>query len=193
MKKILFLLAVGFLSASAFQYNARLYVGAGGGSSNEKLTNLSPTPKQNAKTQTSSFASVKFGYGDIRAYAVEVVVNYADNKSDVFSADDKAQYGADIMFIKAFNFTDIFYPYLCVGIGAGEMKITKDSINNREKSAYSSTNYGAGIFVPVFGSFDLELRYLYKYTAYQSIKEGAKTYKPKSHKNQLYFGVNYRF
>ncbi len=185
MKKLLpFLLLLS--SLYGFDYDAKFYVGAGGGAQNESITNKGYEDFSNSP----SYASLKFGYGDIRAYAIEFVLNYIDNKSNLFSKNDGARYGADIMFLKSFNFTKLLYPYLQAGFGAGEMKTERELEN---KVAYSSYNLGGGVFFPLSEHIDLEAAYEYRYTSYESIDLVSEKLRLQSHINQFYFGANYRF
>ena len=159
-------------------------MGAGGGVQYEKFTD-----KEGTKN-TPSFGVLKFGYGDRRAYGVELVLDYIDNKSNIFSNDDKRRLGADIMFIKAYNLTKYFYPLFRAGIGAGEMHVDRKL---ESKIAYSSYNLGAGAYIPLGEHFEIEATYEYRYTSYQSVDLVADKLKLQSHINQIYFGVNYRF
>ncbi len=175
-----------FASLHAFQYDAKFYMGVGGGIQYETFT------KEYSDAQnTPYFGSLKFGYGDIRAYSVEFVLNYIDNKSNIFSPNDQARYGMDVMLLKAFDLTHYLYPYFRAGFGAGEMKVQRLL---EDKIAYSSFNIGAGVFIPLAKSgFDLELNYEYRFTSYQSVDLIADKLKLQSHINQFYLGINYRF
>ncbi len=183
MKKLILLLT--FLSSLySFQYNAKFYIGLGGGVQSENFSDESDA------SNTPYYGSIKFGYGDIRAYAVEFVLNYIDNKSNIFSPNDQSRYGMDVMLLKAFNLSEYAYPYFRAGFGAGEMKASRQL---EDKIAYSSYNIGGGVFVPIGYGFDLEVNYEYRYTSYQSVDFIYETYKLTSHVNQFYMGVNYRF
>ena len=192
MRKIIIILTFSVLSLFGSD-NVKAYIGFGGGILNESLNHISPIVKTQKKDDSSAFASIKIGYGDIRAYAIELSINYIQNRSDIFSTDDKDRFGADIMFVKAFNFTKFFYPFARVGFGAGEMRIKQGTPIQRTKTAYSSYNLGGGVFYPLYSSFDIELSYEYRYMSYQSYTENNTSYRPKSHLNQFYIGFNYRF
>ena len=172
-------------SLYSFQYNAKFYMGIGGGTQNESLSH-----ETKKISNTHAFGSIKFGYGDIRAYAIEIALNYIDNRSKIFSSKDSQRIGGDMTLLKAFNFTNLFYPYLKAGFGAGEMKV-KRSLEN--KVAYSSYNIGGGIFLPLLEHIDFEAAYEYRYASYQSVDLIATKLHLKSHINQIYFGINYRF
>jgi opacity protein-like surface antigen len=160
-------------------------MGVGGGYQNETFTGDYEDTKN-----SPYFGSIKIGYGDIRAYNIEFVLNYIDNKSKIFSEDDSQRYGLDVMFTKAFNFTKYFYPYARVGFGAGEMKVDRVF---EDKISYSSYNVGFGSYIPLYGGFELEINYEYRYTSYKAVDFINEKVSLQSHVNQLYMGVNYRF
>ncbi len=184
MKRTFFTLFLSVCSLFAFQYDAKFYMGLGGGVQYEKFTDEKGTKN------TPAFGALKFGYGDRRAYAVEFTLNYIDNKSNIFSNNDKQRYGMDVMFVKAYNISKYVYPLFRAGFGAGEMKVERKLEN---KIAYSSYNLGAGAFFPFTEHFDIEATYEYRYTSYESVDLIAEKLKLQSHINQIYFGVNYRF
>jgi len=184
LKKIVLTLFFIANALYGFEYDAKLYMGVGGGVEYEKFNDKKGTKN------TPAFGSVKFGYGDRRAYAIEFILNYIDNRSNIFSTDDKKRYGMDIMFVKAYNLTKYFYPLFRAGIGAGEMKVKRRFEN---KVAYSSYNVGIGAFFPINTHYDIEATYQYCYTSYESIDLIATKERLKSHINQIYFGINYRF
>ena len=184
LKRTILFLFLSACSLFAFQYDAKFYMGLGGGVQYEKFTD-----EQGTKN-TPAFGALKFGYGDRRAYAVEFVLNYIDNKSNIFSDSDKQRYGADVMFVKAYNLSKYLYPFVRAGIGAGEMKVERQL---EKKLAYSSYNIGAGIFFPLGEHLDIEANYEYRFTSYQSVDLIADKLKLQSHINQVYLGMNYRF
>ena len=187
MKKLLlFLTTISVLYG--FQYDAKFYVGIGGGMQNESLVDDKYLKDD---TNSPAFGSIKFGYGDIKAYSIEILLNYVANQTNVFSADDGSRYGLDVAVIKAFNFTDIAYPYIRGGFGAGEMSV-KD-IQSDDKLSFSSFNIGTGAYIPLTESIDMEISYEYRFTSYESIYFNEEEIRPQSHINQLYLGVNYRY
>jgi len=195
----------------AYQYDAKFYVGIGGGSEVENYTN---TNKKELDAATSAIGTIKFGYGDQKAYAIEFAFNYIQNDTNTFSKDDGIKYGLDITFIKAYPLTTYFYPFVKVGFGAGEMEVDQESIGEgaigitlteetkalqRQRISYSSYNVGFGAYFPFSETFEIELSYMYRYNSYQSLDysednaETIETYKLQSHINQIYLGVNKRF
>jgi opacity protein-like surface antigen len=136
------------------------------------------------------FGAIKFGYGDIRAYNVEVVINYIDNQSKIFSNDDSDKYGMDIMFTKALNLSKYIYPYARAGMGAGEMKVDREF---EDKITYSSYNIGLGAYIPLVAGMEFEINYEYRYTSYKAVDFINDKLELESHVNQVYMGVNYRF
>ncbi len=184
MKKIL--LAVLFCLSSLYgmQYDAHFYAGVGGGVQLERFTD------ESGAKNTPNFASLKVGYGDKRAYSIELMLNYVDNESKIFSPDDGARYGIDIAFVKAFDFTSLFYPSIRAGFGASEMKVHRQL---EDKIASSSFNVGGGILIPFSKHFEIELNYDYKYTSYGAIDLVSQKKRLYSHINQFYLGFNTRF
>lgn len=183
MKRLIFFIAL-MSSLYAFDYNPKVYVGVGAGIQQENFI-------QNAKaSNTPLFGTLKVGYGDIRAYSVELCLNYINNRSNIFSPNDQNRYGVDVMFVKAYNFTDAFYPYIRAGFGAGEMKVNRLLQN---KLAYSSYNLGGGLTIPLDKHIAAEGAYEFRTTSYQSIDLIAEKLKVKSHIHQFYIGLIYRF
>ena len=192
LKRTILFLFLSACSLFAFQYDAKFYMGVGGGVQYEKFTDEKGTKN------TPAFGALKFGYGDRRAYAVEFVLNYIDNKSNIFSDNDKQRYGADVMFVKAYNLSRYLYPFIRAGFGAGEMKVAPVNLGytstNNKKLAYSSFNIGTGAFFPLNNNTDIEVNYEYRFTSYQSYKDTNDIeQKRHSHVNQIYVGFNYRF
>ena len=179
---ILFIMLMS--SLYAFDYDPKVYLGIGTGVQQENFI-------QNAKaSNTPLFGTLKIGYGDIRAYSIELCINYINNRSNIFSPNDQARYGMDVMFVKAYNFTDAFYPFVRAGFGAGEMKVQRELQN---KLAYSSYNLGGGLSIPINKHIAAEGSYEFRTTSYQSIDLIAKKLKVKSHIHQFYIGLTYRF
>ena len=181
LKKIILLT----LLITSLYSEATIYVGADYGYYNEEFSNL------DAKS-SSSTARIKVGYGDIKAYAVEISVDYSINESNIFSSqgEDGDKIGFDLALIKAYNFNKYFYPYLRVGFGSGEMEIARAT---QSKLSYGSFNLGAGLYIPVHKNVDIELSYLYKDVSYEAIDFIAYKKSYKSKINSAAIGINVRF
>jgi len=209
--KKLFLLTLFTTLLFGYQYDAKLYVGLGGGSEVESYTN---TNDISLDSTSAGFGVIKFGYGDQKAYAIEFALNYIANSNHIFSTSDGAKYSLDITFIKAYPLTSWFYPFAKVGFGAGEMEVNKATLGEgdiginltddakklkRDRISYSSYNIGFGGYFPLSSTLEFEVSYLYRYNSYQSLdynengSNDIKTLKLKSHINQIYFGINKRF
>ena len=186
MKKLLLLLFT-LSTLYSFQYDAKFYVGIGGGMQYESLSE----DEFDGATNSPAFGSLKFGYGDRKAYSIEFLINYINNKSNIFSAEDAARYGMDVALLKAFPVSKYAYPYFRGGFGAGEMKVSQ--IQEDGTLSYSSFNIGTGVYIPLSKSFEIEATYEYRFTSYESLLINEKTVKPHSHINQLYLGINYRY
>jgi opacity protein-like surface antigen len=181
-KLVLWLITLATLCA--YQYDAKFYVGMGGGIQNESFTG--DTDASNAPY----FGSVKIGYGDTKAYGIEFLLNYIANDSNIFSPNDGNRYGMDVALVKAWPLSSYAYPNIRAGFGAGEMKIER---NFEDTAAYSSFNIGGGVFIPIDASFYAEINYEYRFTSYKSMDLISEKVKLQSHINQLYFGINYKF
>ncbi len=183
MKRV-FILLLATLSLYAYQYNAKFYIGLGGGVQYENFSNY------NAKS-SPAYSSLTFGYGDDKAYSIEAILNYIDNKANIFSNNDGKRFGFDIMFVKAFVFRSYFHPFVKAGFGVGRMSVTR-KIESR--LSYSSYNLAAGGYFPIAkNNFNIEINYMYRYNSYQAVDLIATKENLKSHINQIYFGINYRF
>ena len=185
MKKIiLFLLLMSSLYAEA-----KIYLGANYGIIEEDFLD-----DIDASSSTGVF-TIKAGYGVREAYAVELSLEYIDNKSKIFSSDsstdvDGAKYGMNVNLIKAFDLGIFSLPYIKAGFGAGFFDIER-VLQNR--LFYSSFNLGTGIFIPIDDNLDFEIGYEYKYTSYEAVDTIAEQINYKSNTNIAYFGFNVRF
>jgi opacity protein-like surface antigen len=176
LKKVLLL---SLLFSSLAFAEAKIYMGAGVGYSNEH-TYLANSPIE--ETYTSKVARVKAGYGDRAAYAVEFSMDYIKN--------DTNKYAFDINLIKAFDWGIYVNPFAKIGFGSGII----DNKNNSKKSlTYGSFNIGGGFFIPINEHFDVELSYEYKNLSYEKVNELDGTESRTSHVNLGYLGLNFRY
>ena len=179
MKKIL----LSLLLITSLYSDAKIYLGASAGAYLEQLDS-------NSKSATSEMISLKAGYGDIKAYAVEFSFDYINNNTALFSAGDGIKYGMNVSLLKSFDFDLFFIPFVRVGFGAGKMDSNAKA--NKHSLAYGSFNLGIGSFIPLSDSFDLEVAYDYRALTYEKA-DSALTNISKSNVNLLYVGINYRF
>ncbi|WP_457747401.1 outer membrane protein [Sulfurimonas sp.] len=181
MKKIILLT----LLITSLYSDGTIYIGTSAGYYSENFSNL------DAKS-SSNMGTVKIGYGDMKAYAVEFSVDYLINDSNIFSSEgvDGNKKGFNLELVKAYNFNKYFYPYIKAGFGSGYMSI-KRSIQS--KLSYGSFNLGAGIFVPIINHIDLEFSYLYKDVSYEGVDLIASKKSYKSKINSASLGINIRF
>jgi len=181
LKKIILLT----LLITSLYSKATVYVGADYGYYSEDFDSI------DAKS-SSTLTRLKVGYGDIKSYAAEFSLEYAMNKSNIFSVNgqDGNKLGFDIALIKAYNFNKYFYPYVKVGFGSGVLEISR-SVQSR--LSYGSFNLGAGFYIPISRHVDIELAYLYKQVSYEPIDyiSYRKSYKSKINTTSL--GINIRF
>jgi opacity protein-like surface antigen len=167
--------------------DSSIYIGTGYAYDTEKLTYES-----NSKTINNNEARVKIGYGDRSAYAIELSLDYVDNHSNIFDANDGKKYAFNVELLKAWDFGIIINPYLKAGFGAGYLETDADLYNN--SLTYGSFNLGSGFFLPINKHLDLEFAYEYKNLSYQPLNaDTTSSSKPTSNLHVIYLGVNFRF
>jgi len=163
--------------------DAKIYTGLGVGYFNEKFSDID----SKSSTIMSSF---KVGYGEQKAYAIELSLDWVDNKSNVFSQNDGDKYSINIEFVKAFDLYKYVNPFFKVGFGAGRLEIDRefqDTLN------FSSFNLGTGIFIPINESIDIEIGYSCRFMTYEKIDLVTINTSYESQINTIYSGVNIRF
>ncbi|MEN4052634.1 MULTISPECIES: outer membrane beta-barrel protein [Sulfurimonas] len=182
MKKIILLL---LLITSLLNAESKIYFGAGYAYNSETITY-----GEDDWTIDNNAAQIKVGYGDRKAYAVELSFDYVDNNSRIFDSNDGKKYGFNVELLKAWDFGIYVNPYLKAGFGGGYLETPADLHNG--SLTYGSFNLGAGFFIPISEHFDLELAYEYKNISYQKLDLNS-TLTPSSHLNIGYVGINFRF
>lgn len=181
MKKLL--LCLIFLTP-LLHAEAQLYMGAGYGYVNEKVSG------SNAKSASNNEGKIKIGYGERDAYAVEFSLYYIDNTNHLLSADDKEKYGFDITLMKAWDLDIYALPFVRVGFGSGKM--TSSAREGKKAIMYGSFNGALGVLLPLSKHIDIELAYEYKGLSYQKVNPDVSSY-DKSKQQELYSGINFRF
>lgn len=177
MKKILILATL----LSSLYAKTGFYVGANIGGVDEIFKNYDD------KETTLQKTTLKVGYGNIKAYAIEFSLEQMTTSENVFSNKDSNRYNFNVELLKALDLHTFINPYIKAGFGTGRMKMA----NSQERLRYGSYNLGAGAFIPLKYGFDFEIGYSYRYYSYEKLDTTNKVYK--SHQNSLYTGVNYRF
>ena len=182
MKKLLPLLL--FISSLLYA-EAKIYLGTGYAYNSE-------TVKYNGKEDTISNNALrlKIGYGDINAYAIELSLEYVDNKSTIFDSGDGKKYAFNVELLKAWDFGIFLNPFVKVGFGAGYLETPADLHNG--SLTYGTFNLGAGCFIPINEHIDIELAYEHKSASYQKLDNGLTT-NPSSQTDIGYAGINFRF
>ncbi|NPA59261.1 MAG: porin family protein, partial [Epsilonproteobacteria bacterium] len=150
MKKIILFLAL----LTSIYADAKLYTGLNVGYFNESFGD--DLDAQNSSIQTS----LKVGYGEQKAYAIEFSFDWVKNDSKIFSNKDGDKYSINVELVKAFNLHKYINPFFKVGIGGGRMTIDRVI---QSKVNFGSFNLGTGIFIPINETFDIEIGYSYKY------------------------------
>ncbi|SFV55888.1 hypothetical protein MNB_SM-4-259 [hydrothermal vent metagenome] len=178
---ILFLLLITSLYSES-----KVYMGLNYGIFSESFGDIDAT-------SSSHITTVKIGYGDIKAYAVEFSFDYTQNNSKIFSStnisSDGNKIGFNVSLLKSFDF-NYLYPFIKVGFGTGSLAI--------DRALQSSLSYGSfqgslGTYIPLSESFDIELGYELRHTSYESVNTIVTTTSYSSLVNIAYVGINYRY
>lgn len=183
MKKLtLFLLLL-----SSLYSDEQFYVGSNVGVVNETFTN---TPD----TKSSSYmTNVKFGYGIISSYAVELSFDYIKNRSKIFSSttqNDGNKVALNIELLKAFDFNPYILPFIKAGFGSGFFKTQRET---QDMLHYGSLNITIGAFIPINKHFDFEVGYGYKRISYEAVDTITDAIRFKSNAQKAYVGFNIRY
>jgi len=181
LKKIILLLLA---LSSLLLAQTKIYLGLGYGYNSENISYASAS-----KTINENAARIKIGYGDRKAYAVELSFDYIDNNSEIFAANDGKRYGFNVDLLKAFDFGIYVNPFIKAGIGAGYLETDADTTN--QSLTYGSFNLGTGVFIPLGKSSDIEIAYEYKNLSYQKIDTNGE--RPTSTLHSAYIGFNIRY
>jgi len=179
LKKItLFLLLI-----SSLYSDPMLYLGLGHGYYEERYTDVDA---QSSNTMNT----FKIGYGDRKAYAIELSLQNLKNSAKIFSLNDSDKNTININLIKAFNFDLLPIPFFRTGIGAGVFDIDGQF---QKTLHFSSFNLGLGMFIPINESFDFELSYTQKFISYEGIDTITEDVSYESTMSITNFGFNIRF
>jgi opacity protein-like surface antigen len=182
LKKLL----LSTLLLSSLYAESKIFLGTSYGYYSESLTRTDSSETSGS----SNMLSIKAGYGDVKAYAIEFSLDYIDNKDALFSQNDGEKYGLNVDLLKAFDFDIYILPYIKAGFGAGIL----DTELNDGSFKYGSFNLGLGTFIPINDSLDLELGYNYRYLTYEKDNDTTTNEAtPTSHINLIYLGINTRF
>ncbi len=176
-------LLLSLLLFTSLYSDAKTYIGMNYGVFNENFSNLE------AETSASTI-SLKVGYGDIKAYAIELSLDRVENRSNIFSKNDGNKYALNIELIKAFDFNIFANPFFKIGFGTGKLNIARKVQDNIYSGSF---NLGFGSFIPITKSIDLELGYNYRYITYQKLDNISSKISYKSNVNVIYSGLNIRF
>jgi len=145
-------------------------------------------------SSSSDLVALKIGYGDIKAYAVEFSVEYARNKSKVFSSTpttstDGNKFGFNVSLLKAFDFTYL-YPYIKAGFGTGYLDVDRTL---QDSLTYGSFQGTLGTYIPINDIFDAEVAYEIRHNSYKSVNQIITKPSFSSVSNIVYFGLNFRY
>ena len=174
-----------FLFLTSLYAESTFYVGVNHGAYKEYFNDIDAS-------SSSSISTLKVGYGDIKAYAVEFSVDYSKNKSKIFSSAsslDGDKYGFNVSLLKAFDFNYVL-PFIKIGFGTGYLDIKR---NLQDTLSYGSFQLTGGTYIPLNDSFDIEVGYEIRHIAYESINTIITKDSYHSVNNIAYFGINYRY
>ena len=136
---------------------------------------------------------IKAGYGDIANFSVEASFSYMDYATNIFSSpgkDDGHALMLDITLYKGWDLAYDLYPYLDVGIGMGDMKVSREL---EDALSFSSFNFGGGIRYVINHTYDFDIGFNYKLRTWQTISLVSKNVNVTSHLVNPYLGINYHF
>ncbi|HHH72598.1 MAG TPA: hypothetical protein ENL04_02070 [Sulfuricurvum sp.] len=187
MKRFLMVL-LGLLAWVHAEPTVHFGLGAAGGSEAFSVKN----PGQDAQKTHAVLQTVQFkaGYGDIRAYAVELDLGYGRYDKNIFSNKDTDYIYFDLSLIKAFDFDVGFYPFFKLGFGTGELEIRRTLTNSLSAGSFFG---GVGIFLPIAFGFDLELSAIYRDKSWEDLDMVGTQVQSSSNIIEPYLGINYRF
>lgn len=169
---------------------AQPYLGVGGSSTAEMFTVENPGTDGRDESALFQAAQIKIGYGDPRAYAIEVALGYGRYDKNVFSEADTDYYYFDIALVKAFDIGWGFYPFLKIGMGTGELEVTRST-----QSSLSSGSFfgGGGVYVPLGLGIELEASALYRGKHWEDADMIDAQTQSSSIAVEPYIGFNFRF
>jgi len=176
-----------FSLLSSLYAESTFYVGVNYGAFDEEFSELDAS-------SSTSIATLQFGYGDIKAYAVEFSLDYSKNRSKIFSSAsstpfDGDKYGFNVSLLKAFDF-DYALPFIKIGFGTGYLEIDRTL---QDSLSYGSFQLSVGSYIPLNNSFDIELGYEIKHISYEAIDTITTNTSYNSVQNRAYLGINYRY
>ena len=193
MKK---LLTTSILLSTLVFADAQVYVGVLGGSDTESFSG------SNSHATSSPIAKLQIGYGDLKAYSIQLGLIYNQNNQNIFATDgakDKEKYALDVDLIKAFDLHLGLYPFLKVGVGAGIFGTTMNYTNidgvpsTKNSLNFSSYDAGLGLYYPISQHFTLEAGATYQRTNYEKADTSSTAKSVHSDAILSSIGIDYRF
>jgi len=184
-KTVLTLLIAAVAWADAGPYFG---VGATGGS--ETFTVSNPGVPKREETALLQAAAVKFGYGEMEAYAIEFLLGYGRYDQNIFSTNDRDYFFFDLSLIKAFETPWKIFPFIKVGFGTGELSVERASTQSLSSGSWFG---GGGVYWPLGMGFDLETSVVYKLQRWQGLDMIGAEVTTYSRRIEPYVGINWRF
>lgn len=172
------------LLISSLLANENFYVGGNYGLQDESFGS-----SVDAESSSPS-ASFKIGYGDIKAYAIELSYYNIQNSAKIFSYNDSSKNEINLDLVKAYDFDIFLYPFFKVGFGTGYLSVDRILQNTLH---YGVFDLGLGVFIPVAQYLDIELGYKYKFISYETIDTISERTSYNSTAHNTYIGFNIRF
>lgn len=170
--------------------DAQPYFGLGGISSTEHFSVKNPGTTERDGSAAFNAVQIKAGYGDIKAYAVEIDLGYGRYDKNIFSTKDTDYLYFDIGLIKAFDFDVGFFPFFKLGFGVGELEVERPFENSMSSGSFFA---GLGLFWPLGWGFDLEASATYRDKSWEGLDMIGAEVESASRIIEPYLGVNLRF
>lgn len=191
MKKIIVgaFLGCSLLSTQVLAKDTNMYVGLDVLKSNNTFTLEANGASVDVDSNSQAF-KLKLGWilnNDWRTQIYFLNEKYDDTLFDA-SNDKLNELGLD--FIKGFEITPEFSPFIQAGFGYGWMNVdgyTEDSI------AEFNLKAGAGVMYKVIPEFELLAGVDFQYKKWQDIKIGSVTVETSENSTKFYVGANYHF
>jgi len=183
-------LVITALCLGVLHADATLHVGLGGIAGSENFRVENPGTSDRTTSATLQGVQLKAGYGDIRAYAVEVDLGYGRYDKNIFSERDTDYIYFDISLIKAFDFDMGFYPFFKLGFGAGELEVRRTLTKSVSSGSFFA---GLGAYLPLGLGFDLEASVIYRAKSWEDADMISNQTETASSIFEPYIGINYRF
>ena len=167
-----------------------IYLGGGVSGGSESFTVDNPGVESRSIDAKYISGLVKAGYGDLKSYAIEIVLGYGDYDANIYSPSDDTYIYFDISIIKSFDFDIGFYPFVKAGFGANTFSVEREMKN---WVTGGSLFFGGGFYLPIAYGIEAEFNVIYRNKNWQELDMIGAKIESSSYIVEPYFGINYRF